>query len=162
MQGLRVTTPHTVENLCILHSQPSVSEVPLYSQFHTHRFNQQQIMRYCSIHYRKKKKIPCKSGPVQFRFVLLKVNCRAKSCRSCIQKSFSVLPAYLESPGKLIKILLPRSLLQKFQIVLGFGLGIGNFKSTSRSFQRAAKIGSTDVREFCLNIIWKWQQLRPN
>ena len=56
MQGLRVTTPHTVENLCILHSQPSVSEVPLYSQFHTHRFNQKQIMRYCSIHYRKKKK----------------------------------------------------------------------------------------------------------
>ena len=99
---------------------------------------------------------------MQFRFVLLKVNCSAKSYWSCIQKSFSVLPAYLESPGKLIKILLPRSLLQKFQIVLGFGLGIGNFKSTSRLFQRAAKVGSTDVWEFCLNISRKWQQLRPN
>ena len=70
---------------------------------------------------------------MQFRFVFLKVNHSAKGCWSCIQKSYSVLPAYLESSGKLIKLLLPRSLLQKFQIVLGFGLGIRSFKSTSRS-----------------------------
>ena len=159
-EGVKSDNPAHSGESCILYSQPSGSEVPRYSWFHAHRSHQQQIMQYCSIHYGKKNLR--KSGPVQFRFVFLKVSHSAKSCWSCIQKSYSVLPAYLELSEKLIKIILPRSLLQKFQIVLGFGLGIRSFKSTSRSFQWAAKVGSTDIQEFCLYIILKRQQLRPS
>ena len=67
--GVGVLTLCTVENLCIVHSRPSVFEVPLYPQFSIHRFDQLQIVQSFTIYCWK---ILHVSGVTQFKSVLFK------------------------------------------------------------------------------------------
>lgn len=117
-QGLGAPILHTVENLCTIYSQPSISKVLLCSHPQMQPIADHVVLSYLL------QKNPCSSD-----LCCSRVHHSIKSCWSWTQQSYSALPAHLESPGELMKMFMPNPSSRETELFQAMDEALGVLKA---------------------------------